>query len=962
MATPLPAAVPIAPTNLACAAGDTVNTLTWLQNAASDVVTSYTLYRGTSSGTETSYKTGLTNLFYADQGLTNGTQLFYKLTATNLAGESLKSSEVHGTPTGSTILAQPTSLVAVAGNNQVSLTWNAPAGSVASYTVLRGTATGQETTLAIGITTTAYVDTTAINGTLYFYTVVAVNSSGNGAASSEVSQTPTATTAPQPPTLFKATGGTNECTLTWVQPPGPVSNYILYRGSIPTALVPVHNNVPVGTTYIDTTLTAGTYYYGLVAVYNGLQSTQALTTSSAVTAASAPAAPTGLAISNVVASQLSLSWTVPVGATSGTVYRGTVSGGEVVLALTGNGVNTYVDISIVPGTVYYYYVTGTENGIEGAASSEVSAFAGGLSAPGAPISLAASSVSTGIQLVWGIAPWSVNPLVLSYNIYRNTVSGAERLVATLVPPNVFSFIDTTIDVGVLYYYQIAAVNAAGVGDLSNETSSIWAAASQPSQPRSFSATSTVSGQVSLTWLAPSSVPSGGIVYYNLYRGTVLGSEVLLPFEVPNGTSYTDQYQIVDGTTYYYILTAVASASQFYIEGARSVRTSVVAFTTMVSVAPILTGATAGTNQVALTWTAPAGTVISYNLYRGTASGAEIKVTAIASGATSYTDSSLTAGVTYFYKITAVNTSGESAQSNELSAIPTATTPTAPTPVFAVPGNLNNWLSWGSIGNATTYNVYRGTTPGGESATPIVTGLTTLYYNDTALTNGTTYYYKIAAVAVATVGTQSAEVLADPATTTTLFSDSFVDTAGVLLENHTSGITGGSTLTGFGWTKLSGSSATIQPSGTALGPGTASVYIQKPSFVAQNMTLTATVALANTTTDIGQLMIRMTDQNNWLGMIVCGTTPTWNGVSLTNSQIYIVEMVGGVFTIFGTTLGWTATVAATVYIIKSAANIVTFTVGGVLKFTIPTTWNPAAANVGVQFNLASKLTAFAVTSP
>jgi hypothetical protein len=445
----------------------------------------------------------------------------------------------------------------------------------------------------------------------------------------------------------------------------------------------------------------------------------------------------------------------------------------------------------------------------------------------------------------------------------------------------------------------------------------------------------------------------------LYRGTISGGEVLLPLQVPLGTSYTDTYNIVPGTTYYYKIAAVSST---YRTGTYSAEASAAASGPTVPVAPILNTATAGTNQITLVWTAPTGTITNYNLYRGTASGAEVKVnTTIASGATSYTDTGLVAGVTYYYKVTASTSSSESAQSNELNAIPNGSTPTAPTPVFAVPGNLNNWLSWGAVGNATTYNVYRGTSSGGESGTPLATGLTTLYYNDTALTNGTTYYYKIAAVAVATVGTQSAEVLADPATSTTLFSDAFVDTAGTNLEAHTSGITGGSTLTGFGWTKLSGTSATIQPSGTALGPGTASIYIQKPALVAQNMTLTAIIAVANTTTDIGQLMIRMTDQNNWIGFLVCGTAPVWNGITLVSSTCYFVQMVGGVPTLSQMS-SETLSVSAITYIIKSAGNTITFTQSGSLRGTVICDWNVQATNVGVQFNGASKLTSFIVTSP
>jgi len=91
-------------------------------------------------------------------------------------------------------------------------------------------------------------------------------------------------------------------------------------------------------------------------------------------------------------------------------------------------------------------------------------------------------------------------------------------------------------------------------------------------------------------------------------------------------------------------------------------------------APTNLKATAGNAQVFLTWTASAGAA-SYNLYRGTASGAE---TLLKSGltATSYTDTGLTNGTAYFYQVAAVNTAGTSAKSSEATAKPAAPVVTA----------------------------------------------------------------------------------------------------------------------------------------------------------------------------------------------------------------------------------------------------------------------------------------------
>ncbi len=88
---------PAAPTGLTATAGTGQVSLSW---GASAGATSYSLYRSTSTGTEVSYRTGLTTTSLTDTGLTAGTTYFYKVTALNANGESGKSNEASATPTG----------------------------------------------------------------------------------------------------------------------------------------------------------------------------------------------------------------------------------------------------------------------------------------------------------------------------------------------------------------------------------------------------------------------------------------------------------------------------------------------------------------------------------------------------------------------------------------------------------------------------------------------------------------------------------------------------------------------------------------------------------------------------------------------------------------------------------------------------------------------------------------------
>lgn len=72
------------------------------------------------------------------------------------------------------------------------------------------------------------------------------------------------------------------------------------------------------------------------------------------------------------------------------------------------------------------------------------------------------------------------------------------------------------------------------------------------------------------------------------------------------------------------------------------------------------------------------------------------------------------------------------------------------------------LTWAASTGATSYNVYEGTTSGGEVATPVQTGVTGTSVTLGGLTNGKKYYFTLAAVDPGGVSAQSSEASATPA--------------------------------------------------------------------------------------------------------------------------------------------------------------------------------------------------------
>ncbi len=210
-------------------------------------------------------------------------------------------------------------------------------------------------------------------------------------------------------------------------------------------------------------------------------------------------------------------------------------------------------------------------------------------------------------------------------------------------------------------------------------------------------------------------------------------------------------------------------------------------------APTGLTATPGNAQVSLIWNASSGAT-SYNVKRATVSGGPY--TTIASGvtSTSYVNTGLSNGTTYYFVVSAVNAAGESANSGQVSATPSATqqAPPAPTGLTATPGNAQVSLIWTASSGATSYNVKRATVNGGPYTT-IASGVTATSYVNTGLSNGTTYYFVVSAVNAAGESANSTQVSATPTAPggTTVTFTSIATEDGRILESSENSNTGGS---------------------------------------------------------------------------------------------------------------------------------------------------------------------------
>jgi hypothetical protein len=153
------------------------------------------------------------------------------------------------------------------------------------------------------------------------------------------------------------------------------------------------------------------------------------------------------------------------------------------------------------------------------------------------------------------------------------------------------------------------------------------------------------------------------------------------------------------------------------------------------------------------------TITGYNVYEGTRAHREsttpVNVSPLPPSATSYAATGLTNGLSYYFVVKAISAVGSGIPSNEASATPQvlASAPGAPGALLGTASSTHATLSWTAPpwngGSAITgYNVYEGTTSGGESVTPLNASplpASARGFTATALTNGTAYFFTVRAI-------------------------------------------------------------------------------------------------------------------------------------------------------------------------------------------------------------------------
>ena len=488
-----------------------------------------------------------------------------------------------------------------------------------------------------------------------------------------------------------------------------------------------------------------TYYYRVRATNSvlGASGNSNVASATIIAAPSAPSDLTATAATNAL--QINLTWTDNSTNEDGFIVERSPNGTDTWTQIGAPAANTtsFNDTSaaLTVGTTYFYRVRAVSNTFGMSDNSNV-ASATTASAPAAPTLLAATSESASLQIDLNWIDNANNET--SYVVERSPdgTSNWTQIGVLGINANRFSDSSAALVSNTTYYYRVRAVsNTLGESANSNVASATTAPA--PNAPSNLVATPAVSAiEIDLAWTDNSNNENSFIV-----ERSPNGSDGWTQIGTPaaNSTSFSDtDGSLVTNTQYFYRIRAISN-----VLGASSSSNIAQATTTGAPAAPgnLVAAASPSIVQISLTWTDNSynenGFIVERSL-NGTSGWTPIGVPP--ANATSFTDpGNLSAGVTYYYRIRAIDDFGSSANSNVASAT-AASAPAAPTNLVATPsiGGLQIDLTWAdNSGNESGFVVER--SPNGADTWTVVgtpAANATSFSDSTGLTAGASYFYRV----------------------------------------------------------------------------------------------------------------------------------------------------------------------------------------------------------------------------
>ncbi|MFZ3136591.1 MAG: fibronectin type III domain-containing protein [Thermodesulfovibrionales bacterium] len=369
-----------------------------------------------------------------------------------------------------------------------------------------------------------------------------------------------------------------------------------------------------------------------------------------------PSRPISLTATAVSSNQINLSWEQTSNNETGfDVKRKQGIRGTYSVIKEGLPPNTTIFTDTVPGPDTYYYTVYAKNGsLYSAYSNEASATISP-AAPVAPTNFTINAVTTDQVVV----SWIDNSTdETGFKIERKTGTGGTYSQIATVSANTTTYSDTGLTDNTTYYYKAKAFNAGGDSSYSNEVSATTITA-LPAAPTNLTANTVSASQINLNWADNATNETG----FKIERKTGGGTYAQIATVSANVTAYSDT-GLASNTIYYYRVRANNTAG----DSSYSNEVSATTITAIPAAPTNLTASVISSTQINLNWTDNAINEQGFKIERKIGVGGTYSQIAIVStNVTTYSDTGLTVNMTYYYRVRANNTDGDSGYSNEANA-------------------------------------------------------------------------------------------------------------------------------------------------------------------------------------------------------------------------------------------------------------------------------------------------------
>ena len=688
----LNAALMTKPVNLSASKQGNDMNLSWDANS---LATSYKISRNTSNDFASAnlLSDNLSTNAFTDSTTQEGISYFYFVEACNQNGCSDASDALQAG-----VVSTATNLKATRQNTSLSLDWDAPPLTT-YYRVSRNTSDSfaGASLLSGNVASNSYVDTSPVLDTEYFYFVESCNANGCGDASTSLS----AALLSQASNL-SATRQNDDLSLTWDANSLATSYKISRNTSNDFASASLLSDTASTNNFVDTTASLDTTYFYFVEACNA----NGCSDVSNALEASLISQPTNLTASRQN-SDMSLAWDSNALASSYSIFRSTTNDFAQASLLSSSATsNSFVDTGVSLDTSYFYFVQACNtHGCSDASGATNAALLSQAS------NLAATKQNNNLSLVW-----TANSLATSYKISRNTSSHAATasLLSDTLTGN--AYVDSTAQLGTVYFYFVEACNANGCGDVSSPVE-----ASLISQPSNLAASKQASS-MSLAWDADSLATS-----YKISRNTAndFASASLLTASATSN-SFVDTSPSLDTSYFYFVEACNANGCSDASSGLNAA---------LLSQATNLS-ATKQANNLNLSWDANS-LATSYKISKNTSDDAASASLLTASATSnSFVDTGAQVDTAYFYFVEACNANGCSDISASLEGVVVS----IPTSLAASKQNSSLSLAWDANAFASSYKVLRNTSNDSASATQLTDSATSNSFVDSSPSIDTEYFY------------------------------------------------------------------------------------------------------------------------------------------------------------------------------------------------------------------------------